>query len=50
MQNYLKLDNFPVKQAKNLFMYKVGVANFKENFKLKYQNRFNGPEIINHKS
>ena len=38
LRKYLKTGDIPVFEAKNLFRYRVRTANFKENFKGKYQN------------
>ena len=38
LQPYLKSDHIPVHEAKNLFRYRVKVANFRENFKDMYRN------------
>ena len=38
LQKYLRTENIPVNEAKNVFRYRVRVANFKENYKGKYQN------------
>jgi hypothetical protein len=39
LQSYLKSDDIPVHEAKNLFRYRVRVADFKENFGNKYENK-----------
>jgi hypothetical protein len=39
LQKYLKSDDIPVYEAKNLFKYRVKVADFKENFGNKYENK-----------
>ena len=39
MQNYLKWSEIPVNEAQNLFKYKVRVAQFRENFGDKYENK-----------
>ena len=39
LQPYLKSDHIPVHEAKNLFRYRVKVANFRENFKELYRNQ-----------
>ena len=39
LQPYLKSDHIPVHEAKNLFRYRVKVANFRENFKDMYRNK-----------
>ena len=39
LQKYLKSNNIPVYEAKNLFRYRVQVAEFKENFGDKYENK-----------
>jgi hypothetical protein len=39
MQNYLKSSEIPVNEAQNLFKYRARVAQFKENFEDKYENK-----------
>ena len=39
LQNYLKSDDIPVYEAKNLYKYRVKVAEFKENFGQKFDNK-----------
>ena len=39
MQNYLKSEEIPVPEAQNLFKFRVGVAQFKENFADRYDNK-----------
>ena len=39
LQPYLKSAQIPVHEAKNLFRYRVRVANFRENFKEMYKNK-----------
>jgi hypothetical protein len=39
MQNYLKSEEIPVPEAQNLFKFRVGVAQFKENFGDRYDNK-----------
>ena len=39
LQNYLKSDDIPVYEAKNLFRHRVKVADFKENFGQKYEDK-----------
>ena len=38
LQNYLRCDEIPVHEAKNLYRFRVKVANFRENFKEKYRD------------
>ena len=38
LQPYLKAKNIPVHEAKNLFKYRVKVANFKENYRERYKD------------
>ena len=39
MQNYLKTEEIPVNEAKNLFKYRTKSANFKDNFGDRYENK-----------
>ena len=39
MQNYLKSEEIPLPEAQNLFKFRVGVAQFKENFGDRYDNK-----------
>ena len=39
LQKYLKSDDIPVHEAKNLFRYRVRMAEFKENYGNKYENK-----------
>ena len=39
MQNYLKTEDIPVNEAKNLFQYRTKSANFKDNFGDRYENK-----------
>ena len=39
IQDYLKAEDISVQEARNLFKYSVKVANFKENFGEKFQNK-----------
>ena len=39
LQPYLKSENIPVHEAKNLFKYRVKVAHFKENYKERYKDK-----------
>ena len=39
LQKYLKSDRIPVREAKNLYRYRVKVANFKANFGERYQSK-----------
>jgi hypothetical protein len=39
IQDYLKAEDISVQEARNLFQYRVRVANFKENFGQKFQNK-----------
>ena len=39
LQGYLKSEDIPAHEAKNLYRYRVRSANFKENFGDKYKNK-----------
>ena len=39
LQKYLKTDDIPVHEAKNLFRYRVKVADFKENYGNRYEDK-----------
>ena len=39
LQKYLKTDCIPVHEAKNLFRYRVKVADFKENYGNRYEDK-----------
>ena len=39
LQKYLKSDDIPVYEAKNLFRYRVKVADFEDNFGQKYEDK-----------
>ena len=39
LQTYLKSKNIPVYEAKNIYKFRVRVADFKDNFKGKYADR-----------
>ena len=39
MQTNLKSEEIPVQEAQNLFKYRVGVAQFKENFGDRYEDK-----------
>ena len=49
LQNYLKSDNIPVYEAKNLYQFRVRAANFRENYKNKYESESTVcPLCLNH--